>query len=237
MTPSMGMWIWNRDRCEQGDTKAIVAKALRYRLGHVLIKTNDGRDEYNGTLGPLVRAFKDASINVWAWAYVYDKHLEEQAEGFASRAAALNVNALSVDAEVEFKNHPAAATEYMTRLKAVAHAPVGVSSYYLPQNHPTFPWREFYSKADYAQPQVYWYSNNPKLALLRSIAQHQPYSIPIIPAGAAYQQATGDPGNIGVFLQTVREAGVGQVNFWSWEHATAMMWAEIEKFQKEAIEA
>lgn len=232
MPVSTGFWIWNVTRCEEGDVTKIVARAQKYRLGHVLVKTNDGTDAYNGTLGPLVQALQDARINVWAWAYVYGTRPEAEAEAFADRATALGVSGLCVDAEMEFKGQPARAVAYMDRLKALVTQPIAISSYYLPKNHPTFPWKEFYGRAAWAMPQVYWYQTRPDVALLRSMAQHETYDIPVIPVGAAYQQATGDPTNVGVFLQTARKAGVGQANLWSWEHATLMMWQEVLKFSE-----
>ena len=235
---SVGLWIWTVRSCQGGDIAAIVAKVQAHRIGHVLIKTNDGRQPYNGTLRPLVDAFRTASINIWAWAYTYGLAAEDEADAFAARAEALGITALCVDAEVEYKGHSDRAIRYMNRLRvqAGADATIAMSSYYLPKNHPTFPWKEFYGRADIAMPQIYWYSNDPVLSLTRSLTQHTAYTnrqgqpIPVIPVGAAYPEAAGGPEHVQRFLEAVELAGIGQTNFWSWQHATPAYWEEIRAF-------
>lgn len=230
MRPSVGMWIWDVARCEGGDIRRIVEKARLYRLGHVLIKTNDGTRSYNGTLGPLVRALKDAGVHIWSWAYVYPRNATEAAEAFASRSLALGVNGVCVDAEAEFKGRPDAAVAYMETLREmVGRLPIMLSSFYRPAYHQTFPWEEFLSRSDFGNPQVYWFKRNPEEALRAALAEWASYisRSRLIPAGAAYLEGCGDPANIGRFLAECEAQDVSQVNFWSWQHATEAMWTEI----------
>lgn len=235
---SVGIWCWTVAKCLDGDVNAIVQKCRDVGIGHFLVKTNDGRQAYNGTLQPLVNALRAAQINVWSWAYTYGVAAEDEADAFAARSAALGITALCVDAEVEYKTHPNRAIRYMDRLRAKAgdEATIAMSSYYLPKNHPTFPWKEFYNRADIAMPQVYWYTNDPVLAVTRSLAQHVVYtgragsSIPVIPVGAAYPEAAGSSMNLRRFLHAVEQAGIGQTNFWSFQHALDSYWEEIRTF-------
>lgn len=232
MALSVGMWIWDVGECEGGDVSAIVARCTQAGLGHVLIKTNDGAAEYNGALGPLVSALNDAGVHVWAWQYTYGKEPEAEAEAFAQRALDLSVNGVCIDAEKEYEaeSQASAADAYMTRLRSLTGTlSVAVSSFYLPHYHSQFPWNEFLGKSDYAMPQVYWFSRDPASALEASYSQYTEY-IPaekIIPTGAAYPQATGDPENIKNFLEAAERLGASMVNFWSWQHATSAMWAQI----------
>lgn len=249
MKPSVGMWIWNVRHCEEGELAKIIARATQTGLGHVLIKTNDGRDAYNGTLGPLVGAFQSVAINVWSWQYTYGRYPEAEANAFAARSQALRVQGLCVDAEVEYKKQPGRADRYMTALVDKVKPtgkPIAVSSYYLPENHPDFPWREFYRRAEYAMPQVYWYSNDPPRALRRSLAQHTPYAKPVIVAGTAVPAHHGycPPGAPGAppvlepgprqvtrFLdECARTPAIGMVNFWSWEHCTEELWTTLREW-------
>jgi len=240
MSLSIGVWIWNVRHCEEGDTARIVAKAKDTGLGHVLIKTNDGRDSYNGTLRPLVSALQAAGVHVWSWQYTYGFHPLEEALAFAQRSLALSVDGLCVDAEVEYLNQPKAAIAYMDALRGnlPQGKAVAVSSYYLPQNHASFPWREFYDRATHAMPQVYWYTNAPATALSRSLAQHVKYrSVPVeqwvIPAGTITPAHHSTPASVAVFVETARRAGLPSVNFWSWEHATPELWEALETSAKE----
>lgn len=232
MAVSVGMWMWDVNKSEGGDVAKIVRRCKRVGLGHVLIKTNDGAGDYNGTLEPLVSALKAAGVHVWAWQYTYGRTPEEEANAFARRALALGVNGVCVDAETEYESRPVAAEAYMHQLRAqVRPLPIAVSSFYLPEYHPGFPWHQFLGKSDFAMPQVYWYAHDPVTAVQASWRQYSQYISPakIIPTGAAYREATGDPSNIGKFLTAAAQLGARMVNFWSWQSATAAMWAQITR--------
>lgn len=258
MGVSIGFFIWNRANCEEGDAARIAAKAVACHLGHVLIKTNDGRAAFNGGLNDLVQALHAAKIHVWAWQYSYGLYPYDEADTFAARAGELAVDGLCVDAEAEYKwrvrpnpvtralepvdpnevtQKRARAVAYMDRLRAKAPKglPLAVTSYYLPDKHANFPWSEFLSRTDFAMPQVYWNQTDPTAALSASLRQYAPYidRSKLLPVGAAYQPATGDVHNITTFLQQCALLGFGRASFWSWEHATPEYWAEIEKATKE----
>lgn len=232
MALSVGMWIWDTQECEGGDVSAIVARCNQTGLGYVLIKTNDGVKEYNGTLGPLVSTLQDAGVQVWAWQYSYGREPEKEAEAFAQRSLALNVNGVCCDAEKEYEaeSQASAADAYMTRLRdLVGELPTAVSSFYLPHYHQQFPWHEFLGKCDFAMPQVYWFTKDPAKALEASYVQYTEYIRPekIVPTGAAYSEATGDPENIRIFLERAQQLGASMASFWSWQHATLAMWEQI----------
>jgi hypothetical protein len=231
MKPSQGLWVWNKSRCEDGDPARVVETCKQYKIGHVLVKTNDGKGVFNGQLRPWVEALQTARVNVWGWTYTYGHDPELEAQAFSDRCVSLGIDKLCVDAEIEYKGHPDLAERFMTRLlRESPQKIIGVSSYYLPKNHPTFPWKIFYSHADYALPQVYFYNNPPDLALSKSLAQHMEYRnrndvpIPVLPVGSAYPEATGSAENMRTFLKGVEAAGLGQCSWWSWEHLRSEYW-------------
>jgi len=212
----------------------VVAKCKQFKIGHVLVKTNDGKGVFNGQLRPWVEALQTARINVWGWTYTYGYDPEAEAQAFSDRCVKLGISNLCVDAEVEYKGNPARAEAFMARLlRESPGKTIGVSSYYLPQNHPSFPWKVFYAHADYALPQVYFYGNPPAIALGKSLEQHAAYrnrnaiTIPVLPVGAAYPEATGPAENMRTFLKAVEVAGLGQCSWWSWEHLTPAYWDVI----------
>ncbi len=230
VTPSVGMWIWDVAKSDGGKTTSIVRRCQQVGLGHVLIKTNDGIRDYNGTLKPLVSALKSAGIHVWAWQYSYGTAPHEEAAAFARRALALSVNGVCVDAETEYTSRPATAVTYMDQLRSrVGSLPIAVSSFPLFRDQTHFPWQQFLAKSDFAMPQVYWYSHDPVTMLQDSWHDYSQYinSRKIIPTGAAFRAGTGDPPNIGMFLEAAAQLGAGMVNFWSWQTATPTMWAQI----------
>jgi hypothetical protein len=224
------MWIWDVAKSDGGKIANIVRRCQQVGLGHVLIKTNDGIRDYNGTLKPLVSALKAAGVHVWAWQYTYGRAPQDEAVAFARRALTLSVNGVCVDAETEYASHPGAAVAYMEQLRSqVGPLPIALSSFYLPSDQPRFPWQQFLTKCDFAMPQVYWYMRDPASVLQDSWREYSQYinSRKIIPTGAAFSAGTGDATNIREFLAAAAQLGAGMVNFWSWQSATPAMWAQI----------
>jgi len=230
-----GFWIWKLDKCEGGDVKAIVEKAKSAALAHVLVKIADGSRPYNGDLAPLVDALHTAGIGVWGWQYTYgtDPGPKEEAEAAVSRVRQFGLDGFAIDAEVEYKGHPERAREYVNALRAgLPDVPIALSSFYLPDYHPDFPWQEFLVKCDLNMPQIYWFSRDPVEALKKSLAQHGKFGKPIFPTGAAYRMTdtSATPSQIQSFLEAVESEGLIGVNFWSWQHATSEMWDVIKEF-------
>lgn len=230
-----GFWIWKLDQCEGGEPAAIADKAKSAGLAHVLVKIADGSRPYNGDLWPLVEALRTAGIGVWGWQYTYgtDPGPKEEAEFAASRVRQFGLDGFAIDAEREYKGHPSRATEYANALRAgLPNLPIALSSFYLPDNHPDFPWQEFLAKCDLNMPQVYWYSRDPVEALKKSLAQNSRFGKPIFPTGAAYRMTdtSPTPSQIRGFMEKVQAEGLSGVNFWSWQHATSEMWEAIKEF-------
>jgi len=229
MLRGKGMWIWQVRACERGDVGAIVARAVASGLTHVLVKVANGRDPYNGDLGPLVNALRGAGIEVWAWQYTYGSHPEQEAAFAATRYREQPYAGFVVDAEQEYKRQAGRAAAYMEGLRdELPDATIALSSYYLPDLHAEFPWREFASRCDIIMPQVYWHSRGPVRALRESLEQNEQFGKPIVPTGAAYPQACTAQ-EIATFCAQVRERGIPGTNFWSWQHATDEMWSVIAR--------
>src|ERR1035437_3991627 len=87
-----GMWIWQVSQCEGGDSAAIVAKAQRAGLTHLLVKIADGTRSYNGDVSGLVRAAQGAGLQVWGWQYTYGSSSEAEAQYGARRARQFGVD-------------------------------------------------------------------------------------------------------------------------------------------------
>ena len=224
-----GMWIWQVSACERGDVGAIVARAVKTGLTHVLVKIADGREPYNRDLSRLVSALRGAGIDVWAWQYIYGNDPAGEARYGAQRYAEQPFAGFVVDAEVEYKRRAAAAASYMEALReALGDTTIALSSYYLPALHADFPWREFASRCDLIMPQVYWHTRGPVKALRETLEQNAQWGKPIFVTGAAYPEACSAQ-EVGVFCEHVAARGLGGANFWSWQHATEQMWQQIAR--------
>lgn len=91
-----GMWIWYVKQAERGDVEKIVAKAKKYKVRTVYVKSSDGSswwpqwDRYAAKL-------KAAGLKVCAWQYVYGSFPVVEAD-LAARAAASGADCIVVDA-------------------------------------------------------------------------------------------------------------------------------------------
>ncbi len=224
-----GMWIWQVEKCEGGKAAGIVTRAQKAGLGHVLLKIADGVRPYNvGRISDLVTRLRAAGIEPWAWAYTYGSDAAAEARAAAEIYARYPFAGFVVNAETEYKGYGARATAYMRALRAALPpgTVVGLSSFWSPDYHPTFPWREFLGASDLGLPQVYWHGRDPAATLAAACAQWGRYVGALVPTGAAYTQAA--PGD-SIEQFAAAAATWPAVNYWSWQHATPAMWQVIAR--------
>ncbi len=236
-----GFYMWKINKCENGDTTAIVNRARDAGLTHLLIKIADGSRAYNVDLAtPLVESLKAAGIKAWGWQFIYGDEPFREADIAAHRINTLGLDGFVVNAEEAYKGKHAAASAYMDALmQKVSGVPIGLSSFRYPGYHATFPWTEFLSHCDINMPQVYWLqADNPAQQLDRCISQFQNvYPVrPIIATGAAYEEFgwRPKPNEVHDLMQHAKEIGIPAVNFWSWDYAGAPegrdLWEAIAAF-------
>jgi hypothetical protein len=260
MIQGKGFYVWNADRVLRrsgGSVQKAVALAQAAGVEHALIKIADGPNPFplpggqghgqkEAITADLIRALREAGIEVWGWAFAYGPKAdpESQAEVFAARARQFGISGLVIDAE-DFRNRtwssPAGATAarvYVQRLRSempgVADLIVGLSSYRYIRYHRSFPFAAFMDGCDVAMPQVYWAARSggdPVRNLQDSYEDYKalfPGAL-FLPTGAAYgaEQGSGDdrwlwsatPEQITRFLDQARAMRLPGVTFWSWEHA------------------
>jgi len=227
-----GMYMWQVSECEGGDTQAIADRAKAVGLDFVLLKIADGTSPYNGDVSQLVSALQAQGVIVWGWQYTYGDLPEQEASYAAGRLKQFGLPGFVVDAEGEYKGHPDRALRYMQALRShLPGVPIAVSSFYLPNLHPEFPWNEFMGLCDLNIPQVYWYHRDPVDALRMSLSQNTRFGRPILPAGACYEMVASHPPtkqDLTRFLTEVKNLGLIGVCFWSWQHARSELWEAME---------
>lgn len=229
-----GMYMWQVAACEGGKVQAIVNRALDVGLDFVLLKIADGTDPYNGDVTTLVNALRNAGVAVWGWQYTYGIKPEDEAKYAADRVQKFGLAGFVIDAEVEYKGYPDRATRYASTLRGLLPGvPIALSSFWWPEMHSTFPWREFLTYCDLNLPQVYWYKRDPVEALRISLTQHIRYGRPILPVGASYEMVAGQPPtkqDLTRFLTEVENRGLIGACFWSWQHTSATLWEAIKEY-------
>lgn len=230
-----GMFLWQIKRVFGGDPKKIADDALRLGLDWVCIKIADRHWSYNLRLvngkwvddrvAPVVSALKDVGIDVWGWQFVYLSDGEREAEKAAERIKQFDLKGLLIDAESHAKN---AADKYNQARKYSQviireNIVAGLCSYRYPTLHRELPWKEFLKCCTFHCPQVYWAkSTNPAKQLNRSIYELKELKdIPVIPAGAAYEEHEWKPTaeEMDEFNSEVKSLQLSGLIWWEWAEA------------------
>ena len=244
-----GYYIWQLWNCERGDAQAITARAKQAGLTHLLIKIADGTRSYNvdATRGvdlvpPVLRACKEAGIEVWGWHYVRGDNPIGEAQFAVQRSRQLGIDGYVIDAEAEYQTlcKTNAATRFMRELRAgLPKLPIALSSYRFPDRHRQLPWSAFLEACDYSMPQVYYeQAHNPTQQLEMSVSQYMALrpARPVIPTAPAYGRGDWRPTaqELVLFLAKAKELGLSAANVWSWDVASRPayrdLWQAIAQF-------
>ncbi|HEV7807665.1 MAG TPA: peptidoglycan-binding domain-containing protein [Solirubrobacteraceae bacterium] len=225
-----GMWIWQLPRTEGGDLDAIAARARAAAVTTVYVKSSDAANDWEQFTPQLVQALHDRGLRVCAWQFVYGSDpLGEAAAGAA--AVADGADCLVIDAETRYEGRYAAAQRYVQTLRAAIGPdyPLGLTSFPYVDYHPTFPYSVFLAPgaAQANLPQVYWKAIGGSIDTVsaRTAAHNRIYGAPIAPLGQAYDGvATVDMTRFRAIWAGYGAAGI---SWWSWQAASAPMWATL----------
>src|SRR4030042_852492 len=237
-----GYYIWQLWNCERGDAQAITARAKQAGLTHLLIKIADGTRSYNvdATRGvdlvpPVLRACKEAGIEVWGWHYVRGDNPIGEAQFAVQRSRQLGIDGYVIDAEAEYQTlgKTNAATRFMRELRAgLPNLPIALSSYRFPDRHRQLPWSAFLEGCDYSMPQVYYeQAHNPTQQLEMCVDQYMALrpARPGIPTAPAYGRGDWRPTapEAVLFLAKAKELGLSAANVWSWDVASRPAYRDL----------
>jgi hypothetical protein len=224
-----GMWIWYVSQAERGDVKKIIAKAKRYKIKTVFVKSSDGANWWKqwDDYAPLLKA---GGLKVCAWQYVYGKFPVVEAE-LAARAANNGADCIVIDAEVEYKNRYSQARQYITRLRSQISSsyPVGFTSFAYPDFHPTVPYSVFLGPggAQWNLPQMYnWvFPTTLTKVFLHTYSYNKIYQRPIHPLGQTYERVTYSQAK--GFRRYVKRYRAKGYSWWVWHDTLPKTWRAL----------
>jgi hypothetical protein len=222
-----GMWIWYIDKSEGGSLPRIIAKAKRYDIGTLYVKSGDGGSLWSQFTSSMVETFHQAGIDVCAWQFVYgDSPVAESKVGAAS--VARGADCLVIDAEGDYEGKYAAAERYIRSLRARIgpEYPLSLAGFPYVDYHPSFPYSVFFGPegATYNQPQMYWKAIETSV---RAVYEHtylfnRLWGHPVYPLGQTY----GGAGRKSI--QRFRRFAVSYENlapsWWDWQETTTAGW-------------
>jgi hypothetical protein len=225
-----GMWIWYVSKSDGGSIPAIIARAKRYDIGTVYVKSGDGATLWSQFNESLVSQLHAGGLDVCAWQFVYGDHPAAEARVGAT-SVARGADCLVIDAEGDYEGKYASADRYISSLRAaIGEAfPLSLAGFPYVDYHPSFPYSVFFGPggATYNQPQMYWKAIGTSV---RAVYEHtylynRIWGHPIYPIGQTYE----GPGNgpLKLFRRFAASFGGLPPSWWDWQETTGKEWAAL----------
>lgn len=223
------MWIWYVQQAEGGNVEKIVAKAKKYKIKTLYIKSSDGANWWK-QWDQYAAKFKARGLKVCAWQYVYGSYPYVEAE-LASRAAKAGADCIVIDAEVEYKNRYTSARRYVTRLRQQigTQYPVGFTSFAYPDFHPTIPYSVFLGPggAQWNLPQMYFWAFRSEIPNVYShtYTYNQIYQRAIHPLGQTYGKVPYAKAL--TFRKYAKRYRAKGYSWWVWHETRPKTWSAL----------
>lgn len=230
-----GLFVWQIQRCEDGDVEQIAMQAQDAGLSHLVIKVADGTFAYNYNhdkkidyVPRLVQALRNRDISVWGWHYIYGQHPEMEAAQAIKRVNQFSLDGYVINAEAEFKfpGKAGSARIFMGDLRqGLPNTPIALSSYRFPSQHKNFPWPAFLDSVDFVMPQVYWMRahHNAAAQLTRCVSEYKDLAphLSIFPTGPAFKEWGWIPyaEELADFMNQAKKLQLNGVNFFAYDQA------------------
>src|SRR5438552_3823129 len=133
------MWIWVLSRSSGGNVGSLIARAHRYGISTLMIKSGDGASAWSQFSRQLVSSLHAGGLRVCAWQYVYGVHPVGEARVGAA-AVANGADCLLIDAESQYEGKYISAQTYtrMLRQRIGGSFPVALAGFPYVDYHPAF---------------------------------------------------------------------------------------------------
>jgi peptidoglycan hydrolase-like protein with peptidoglycan-binding domain len=226
------MWIWELPASSGGNVAEIIAKAKRYGVSTLIVKSSDGVEPWAQFTRATVSTFTAAGLHVCAWQYVYGLHPADEAR-LGAGAVRDGATCLVIDAEGQYQGRYAAAQRYLSSLRAQvgANFPIGLAGLPYVDYHPAFPYSVFLGPggAQYNLPQMYWkdIGTSVDAVYAHTYLFNRLYQRPIYPLGQLFENPS--PGQIVRFRQLSTAYGAKGVSWWDYQEATVSNWRAVSK--------
>ena len=242
-----GMWMWKPEMSDNGDVKAMIARAKQVGLTHIYIRTGSSWDGFYAApfLDELLPVAHAAGIRIYGWDF---PRLIDPAADVARALAAIHyvtptkqrIDGFAADIETQSEG------THLSVESAVAYGDglrTGVGSDYpliacVPRpssyNKQFYPFWDVVARFDAIAPMVYWLNREPDTDAAGALKDLAPLGKPVFPVGQAYD---GGPegGRAGLptddelrrFMWASSFFGGQGVSFWAWQHADQRVWDTI----------
>lgn len=226
-----GMWIWYVNQAEGGSLDRIAARARRFKVRTVFIKSGDG-STYWTQFDSAAAVLKGMGLRVCAWQYVYGANPAAEAD-VAARAVRAGADCFAIDAEREYNNRYTQAQAYISALRAQVGPdyPLALTSYAYPDYHPGLPYSVFLGPggAQWNLPQMYFkaFGRPVPEVFARTYSISQVYKRPIRPLGQTYDGVRAK--QVIEFRKQARFYGARGYSWWVWHLTRRDAWNALRR--------
>ncbi|MGI8809685.1 MAG: hypothetical protein ACR2KK_17965 [Acidimicrobiales bacterium] len=245
-----GMWLYEPDKTENGDVKAIVAKAKAAGLSHLYVRTGSSWNGfYAGPfLDKLLPVAHEADLLVYGWDFPrlidWREDVRRAKAAVAHRTPGKHrIDGFSADIETRSEGthiSPEVAAAYGQALREEVGASFPlIATVPRPSPAQNYPYAQVVASFDAIAPMVYWLNRQPDTDVAGALRDLAQYGKPVFPVGQAYDGAPegGRPGvpppeELWRFMRAAEANGAQGVSFWSWQAANAKTWAAITEAEE-----
>ena len=225
-----GMWIWYVNQSNGGSVSSIAKRAQAAGISTLFIKAGDGRKAWTQFSRSLVTKLHSYGLHVCAWQYVYGRNPATEAKvgAYAKRNGA---ECFVIDAEAEVEGKYAAASTYMTKLRAAVgrNYPIGVAGFPYVDYHPGYPYSVFLGPggAQFNVPQMYWKAIGVSVDRIyqHTYTYNEIWGRPIAPLGQTYMAPPRS--DLLRFRDMASAYGAPGLSWWSWQATTSSGWSAL----------
>lgn len=242
-----GMWIWQPEKSDGGDVKAMVQRAKEVGLSHIYVRTGSSWDGFYASafLDKILPAAHAAKIRVYGWDFprLIDVPADIERAMSAIRHEAPGghrIDGFAADIETWSEGTQItaeAATAYGDGLRAAAGPDYPLIACVPRPSEYTlkiYPYTEVVARFDAIAPMIYWLNRQPDTDMAGALVDLAPLGKPIFPIGQAFdggpeggRWGMPPPGELQRFMRVAYEGGVDGVSFWSWQAADQTLWDTI----------
>ncbi len=246
-----GMWLHEWTKSENGDARAVVARARQTGLSHLYVQTGSSKKGWIGeeVLSRLMPATVGTGLKVIAWDFPKLDDPEADARRMAvaaswSRPGVPRVAAVAPDIETATEGTRITADgvrRYYTALRAALPPDIAILA--------TVPWpsEKRIGKYPYAEtaphtdawiPMAYWYNRPPAAVTEIAMSYLAQFGKPVMPVGQGYDgrldapELLADPApdrSVQAFVDVARAGGAPSISLWSWQTTGPLQWGVLQR--------
>lgn len=242
------VWIWNWQRCDEGDADRVAERLKAAGCAGAIVKAHDGPNWFDQgqPWRDICRALKSHGLRVAVWGYLYGGDWQGEADRVIETFRYNEADAYVLDVEAEFEGKKTVASDVCQRIRQAVgpDCPLYYSTFAIARYHRDFPYAAFERYCNGTLPQVYWnaFRSWPmEESVAMTYEDYRELGVPperIFPVAGLYEEGSvqfPNPSDVTAFIDEVyqRRGGKdgggleGGCSFWSYEHMNDDMWAAV----------